>query len=107
MGRSRRTALPPLIGYLGRGLFKREKRPAGIADMEKHTAEAKGRSGKEENSPTNFRKMAHFREDQAEVNRLAVLQLQSTESNAIEWLFPQEKATLHRTGQRTWIGEPL
>jgi fatty acid-binding protein DegV len=39
--------------------------------------------------------MAHFREDQAEVNRLAVLQLQSTESNAIEWLFPQEKATLH------------
>jgi hypothetical protein len=67
--------------------------------MEKHTAEAKGRGRKEGNSPTNFRKMAPFREDEAGVNRLAVLQLQSTKSKTVEWLFPQEKATLHRTGQ--------
>jgi hypothetical protein len=37
--------------------------------MEKHTAEAKGRSGKEGNSPTKFQKMASFREDKASRKR--------------------------------------
>jgi hypothetical protein len=44
------------------------KRPEVIPDMEKHTAEARGGSRKEENLPTNFRKMAHFREDEASTN---------------------------------------
>jgi hypothetical protein len=30
-----------------------------------------------------------------------------TETTALEWLFPQEKATLRDTGKGTWIGEPL
>jgi hypothetical protein len=33
--------------------------------------------------------------------------LQYTETTAAEWLFPQEKATLHSVGQCTCIGEPL
>jgi hypothetical protein len=38
---------------------------------------------------------------------IAVLQLLYTEANTVEWLFPQEKATLHDSGKGTPIGEPL
>jgi hypothetical protein len=36
-----------------------------------------------------------------------VLQLLYTEITTAEWLFPQEKATLHNAGQGTLFGEPL
>jgi hypothetical protein len=39
--------------------------------------------------------------------RSAVLQLLLTETAAAQWLFPQEKATLHDAGHGTEIGEPL
>jgi hypothetical protein len=38
---------------------------------------------------------------------VAVLQLPYTEANTVEWLFPQEKTTLHDSGKGTPIGEPL
>jgi hypothetical protein len=38
---------------------------------------------------------------------IAVLQLLYTEANTVEWLFPQEKATLHDLGKGTPIGQPL
>jgi hypothetical protein len=37
----------------------------------------------------------------------AVLQLLYTETTTVEWLFHQEKATLHELNQCTLIGEPL
>jgi hypothetical protein len=37
----------------------------------------------------------------------AVLQLLFTETTTVEWLFHQEKATLHELDQCTLIGEPL
>jgi hypothetical protein len=38
---------------------------------------------------------------------IAVLQLLYTEAAAAEWLFPQEKATLHGLKRATSIGELL
>jgi hypothetical protein len=38
---------------------------------------------------------------------IAVLQLLYTETAAVEWLFPQEKATLHSLTRAIPIGEPL
>jgi hypothetical protein len=38
---------------------------------------------------------------------IAILQLLYTEAIAAEWLFPQEKATLHDLKTATSIGEPL
>jgi hypothetical protein len=38
---------------------------------------------------------------------IAVLQLLYTEATAAEWLFSQEKATLHGLKRATSIGEPL
>jgi hypothetical protein len=38
---------------------------------------------------------------------IAVLQLLYTEATAAEWLFPQEKATLHGLKRAASIGEPL
>jgi hypothetical protein len=57
-----------LLAASGAACSSYGKRPVVIPDMEKHTAEAKGGSRKEENSPTNFRKMAHFREDEGGEN---------------------------------------
>jgi hypothetical protein len=43
----------------------------------------------------------------AESGFIAVLQLLYTEATASEWLFPQEKATLHGLKRATSIGEQL
>jgi hypothetical protein len=42
-----------------------------------------------------------------EARIIAVLQLLYTEATAAEWLFPQEKATLHGLKRATSIGELL